>query len=163
MDEPYEGIADEADRWIFVHFALLVLTPFLAAGVWMLLDGIESIPALVARAFLALWMVFFSAVDAVAGIATGVLTRHANSLAGEDRGGVVAATRNLAITRNTTCPFAGILRKPSDGLEPSAPSLPWNASGNRSQPTATVFRLSEPFPAPSHLPPLATGCDRWAP
>jgi hypothetical protein len=91
MDEPYGGIADKADRWIFVHFAQLVLTPFLAAGVWMLLEGIESIPALVARAFLALWMVFFSAVNAVAGIATGVLTRHANSLAGEDREGVVAA------------------------------------------------------------------------
>jgi hypothetical protein len=91
MDEPYGGIADKADRWIFVHFVQLVLTPFLAAGVWMLLEGIESIPALVARAFLALWMVFFSAVNAVAGIATGVLTRHANSLAGEDREGVVAA------------------------------------------------------------------------
>jgi hypothetical protein len=51
MDEPYGGIADKADRWIFVHFAQLVLTPFLAAGVWMLLEGIESIPALVARAF----------------------------------------------------------------------------------------------------------------
>ena len=24
------------------------------------------------------------------------------------------------------------------------------------------FRLSEPFSAPSHLPPVATGCDRWA-
>ena len=25
------------------------------------------------------------------------------------------------------------------------------------------FRLSEPFSAPSHLPPVATSCDRWAP
>jgi hypothetical protein len=29
--EPYEGIADEANRWIFVHVMQLVLTPFLAA------------------------------------------------------------------------------------------------------------------------------------
>jgi hypothetical protein len=29
--------------------------------------------------------------------------------------------------------------KPSDGLEPSTPSLPWNPGGNRSQPAATVF------------------------
>jgi hypothetical protein len=35
---------------------------------------------------------FFSAFDAVAGIATGVLARHANSLSGDDRAGVVAAT-----------------------------------------------------------------------
>lgn len=91
MGEPYEGIADEADLWISVHVAQLVLTPFLAAGVWLMLGGIQSVSALVARSFLALWMVFFSAFDAVAGIATGVLTRHANSLTGEDREGVVAA------------------------------------------------------------------------
>lgn len=91
MGEPYEGIADEADLWISVHVAQLVLTPFLAAGVWLMLGGIQSVPALVARSFLALWMVFFSAFDAVAGIATGVLTRHANSLTGEDREGVIAA------------------------------------------------------------------------
>jgi hypothetical protein len=89
--EPYEGIADEADRWIFVHVAQLVLMPFVAAGVWMLLDGLQSVAAWVARSALVLWLVFFSAFDAVAGIATGVLTRHANSLTGEDREGVVAA------------------------------------------------------------------------
>jgi hypothetical protein len=91
MGEPYEGIADEANLWISVHVAQLVLTPFLAAGVWLLLGGIQSVPALVARSFLALWMVFFSAFDAVAGIATGVLTRHANSLTGDEQEGVVAA------------------------------------------------------------------------
>ena len=93
--EPYAGIADEADGWIFVHVAQLVLTPFLAAGVWMLLGGIQSVPALVARSVLAVWMVFFSAFDAIAGIATGVLTRHANSLASDDREGVVAAIEFL--------------------------------------------------------------------
>jgi len=25
------------------------------------------------------------------------------------------------------------------------------------------FRLSEPFSVPPYLPPVATGCDRWAP
>jgi hypothetical protein len=88
---PYEGIADEANKWIFVHFSQLVLTPLLALGVWMLLSGIQSVAATVARAFLVLWMVFFSAFDAIAGIAVGVLTRHANSLAGEEREAVVGA------------------------------------------------------------------------
>ena len=59
--------------------AQLVLMPFLAAGVWMLLDGLQSVAAWVARSALVLWLVFFSAFDAVAGIATGVLTRHANT------------------------------------------------------------------------------------
>ena len=36
-------------------------------------------------------------------------------------------------------PFCGAFAEPSDGLEPSTPSLPWNDSGNGSQPTATVL------------------------
>jgi hypothetical protein len=88
---PYEGIADEANKWIFVHVSQLVLTPLLALGVWMLLGGTQSLAALVARAFLVLWVVFFSAFDAIAGIAVGVLTRHANSLAGQEREAVVGA------------------------------------------------------------------------
>jgi hypothetical protein len=88
---PYEGIADEANKWIFVHVSQLVLTPLIAVGVWMLLDGIRSVAATVARALLVVWLVFFSAFDAIAGIAVGVLTRHANALAGEEREAVVGA------------------------------------------------------------------------
>jgi hypothetical protein len=44
---------------------------------------------------------------------------------------------------------------PSEGLEPSTPSLP-STHGNG-------FRLFEPFSPPRRLPPVATGCDRWAP
>ena len=86
-----EAIADQTGRWLFVHGGQLVLTPFLAAGVWMLLLGIESLAANVARVALAFWMVFFSAFDAIAGLASGVLVRHANSLAGEERENVGAA------------------------------------------------------------------------
>jgi hypothetical protein len=89
--EPYAGIADETGRWLGVHIAQLVLAPFLAAAVWMLLAGLESVAARLARAALVLWLVFFSAFDAIAGIATGVLARHANSLAGEQREGFVSA------------------------------------------------------------------------
>jgi hypothetical protein len=88
---PYEGIADDANMWIFVHFSQLVLTPFVAWGVWMLLDGVQSVAATVARVFVVVWMVFFSAFDAIAGIAVGVLTRYANSLAGDEQEAVVGA------------------------------------------------------------------------
>jgi hypothetical protein len=40
---------------------------------------------------------------------------------------VPATNRNLATTGNKTSPFAGFLCKPSDGLEPSTPSLPFQA------------------------------------
>ena len=88
---PYEGIADDANKFIFVHFAQLVLTPLVAVGVWLLLDGIQSVAATIARASLVVWMVFFSAFDAIAGIAVGVLTRYANALAGEERQSVIGA------------------------------------------------------------------------
>jgi hypothetical protein len=91
MGDPYEGIADEIDMWILVHLSQLALAPFLAAGVWMLLAGNQSTAAIVARAALVVWMVFFSAFDAIAGIATGVLARHAHSLSGEDQAGIIGA------------------------------------------------------------------------
>src|SRR5918998_3714162 len=89
--DPYAGIAGETDRWLFVHLAQLALVPFLGALVWLLFAGLESAAARVARAALVVWVAFFSAFDAVAGIATGVLSRHANSLSGEEREGVIAA------------------------------------------------------------------------
>jgi hypothetical protein len=35
--------------------------------------------------------------------------------------------------------------------------------GKRSQPTATAFAYLSRFPAVSHLPAVASACDRWAP
>jgi hypothetical protein len=95
MGDPYAGIAGETDRWLFVHIAQLLLAPFLAALVWTMLAGLESVAARVARAALVGWLAFFSAFDAVAGIATGVLSRHAGSLDGEEREGVISAVDYL--------------------------------------------------------------------
>jgi hypothetical protein len=50
-------------------------------------------------------------------------------------------------------------RKPSDGLEPSTPSLPWNDLGNWSQPTATLLACLGGFHGDAicdRLPPVAT-------
>jgi hypothetical protein len=95
VGDPYAGIADETGRWLFVHFAQLLLAPLMGALVWVLLTGLESAAARVARAALVLWLVFFSAFDAIAGIATGVLSRYANGLAGEEREGVISAVDYL--------------------------------------------------------------------
>jgi hypothetical protein len=86
---------EQSGRWIFVHFAQLVLTPFLSFAVWMLLDGIRSLAATVSRIALVAWMVFFSAYDSVAGIATGLLARHAEGLAGAERVAVTSAVEYL--------------------------------------------------------------------
>jgi hypothetical protein len=90
-DSPYEGITDVVDRWLVVHVGQLILTPFLFLAVWRLLDGLSSAAATVSRAALVVWTVFFSAYDAVQGIATGILTRWANDLAGEEQAAVARA------------------------------------------------------------------------
>ncbi|MDQ3859201.1 MAG: hypothetical protein M3327_12295, partial [Actinomycetota bacterium] len=58
---------------------------------WRLLDGLSSAAARVSRVALVVWAVFFSAYDSVQGIATGVLIRHANGLAGEEQAAVAGA------------------------------------------------------------------------
>ena len=90
-DSPYEGISDVVDRWLFVHVGQLILTPFLFLAVWKLLDGLSSAAATVSRAALVVWTVFFSAYDSIQGIATGILTRWANDLAGEEQAAVARA------------------------------------------------------------------------
>jgi hypothetical protein len=40
---------------------------------------------------------------------------------------------------NEKAPISGAFAEPSDGLEPSTPSLPSRFGGNRSQPVATVL------------------------
>jgi hypothetical protein len=90
-DSPYEGITDVVDRWLFVHVGQLILTPFLFLAVWRLLDGLSSAAATVSRAALVVWTVFFSAYDSIQGIATGIITRWANDLAGEEQAAVARA------------------------------------------------------------------------
>jgi hypothetical protein len=88
---PYEGIRDDVNRWLLVHVGQLVLTPLLFFAVWRLLDGLSSIAASVSRAALVVWTVFFSAYDSVQGVATGILIRHANGLAGDEQAAVAGA------------------------------------------------------------------------
>jgi hypothetical protein len=90
-DSPYQGITDVVDRWLFVHVGQLILTPFLFLAVWRLLDGLSSTSARVSRAALVVWTVFFSAYDSIQGIATGILTRWANDLAGAEQAAVARA------------------------------------------------------------------------
>ena len=90
-DSPYEGITDVVDRWLFVHVGQLILTPFLFLAVWRLLDGLSSTAAKISRAALVVWTVFFSAYDSIQGIATGILTRWANGLAGAEQAAVARA------------------------------------------------------------------------
>ena len=90
-DSPFEGIRGDVDRWLIVHIGQLVLTPLVFLAVWRLLDGLKSTSARISRAALVVWTVFFSAYDTVQGIATGILTRHADGLADQEQAGFAQA------------------------------------------------------------------------
>jgi hypothetical protein len=82
-------------RWMVVHSLQLVLSVLLAYCVWWILDGIRGAPAQTARAALPIFLVFFSATDAVAGLATGWLTHTANSQSAADRAATLRAVDSL--------------------------------------------------------------------
>lgn len=92
---PYEAIKDDVDLFLFVHVGQLILTPFLFLAVWRLLDGLTSAAAMISRAALVVWTVFFSAYDSIQGIATSILVDHANGLSGQEQVGVAGAIDHL--------------------------------------------------------------------
>ena len=79
-DNTLDGIDDVVDRWLIVHVGQLILTPLLFLAVWRLLDGLTATAATVSRCALVVWTVFFSAYDAIQGIATGLLVQHADTV-----------------------------------------------------------------------------------
>lgn len=90
--EQHPGQLEDATRWMTVHVGQLVFSVLLAYCVWFLLQGIAGRAAGVARGTLPVFLVFFSAFDAVAGLATGWL-------AGADHHGAVeAGVADQAIT-----------------------------------------------------------------
>ena len=68
-------LAEKTETWLGVHYAQLALSPLLALGMLQVLRSLRGASASVARVAVVLWLAFFSAFDAIAGIATGVLAR----------------------------------------------------------------------------------------
>ena len=72
---------------------------------------------------------------------------------------IVRLRHASVVTDNKDSRYAGLFLKPSDGLEPSTPSLPCDPIGNRWQPVATVMACFSRFSGLSicdRLPLVAT-------
>ena len=74
---------DDTPMWMVVHIAQLVFAPIIALGILALLKGVEGPAVTVARGAAVLWAAWFSAYDAVAGIAIGILIGGDARAAGE--------------------------------------------------------------------------------
>lgn len=69
---PHHGVG----TWLTVHFAMLSLTPLLAAAVLYLLRPLTGPTATITRFAVVAWAALFAAFDGIAGLATGTLHRH---------------------------------------------------------------------------------------
>ncbi len=83
------------NRWLTVHGLQVILTVLLAYCIWILLDGIHTRAATIARVALPVFLVFFSTFDAVAGLATGWLHHTANGQTGAEQAATLRAADDL--------------------------------------------------------------------
>jgi hypothetical protein len=78
----YQAISPRLDWWITLHILQLPLFFLLALSVYLLLDGVQGTLATFSKVGLAIFVVFYPALDAILGIGTGALVSYTNGLAG---------------------------------------------------------------------------------
>ena len=77
-DNPEVG--DETGLFIWLHIAQLFLIGGLAYLLWLLVEGLDGRAARVARALILPFVILYTALDAVLGIAWGIVAEKANEL-----------------------------------------------------------------------------------
>ena len=80
-------LGDDTDFFVRLHIAQLFLIMGLGYVLWLLVEGVVSRSATVARALIIPFLVSYTALDAVLGIAWGIAAETANDLPAEDQKG----------------------------------------------------------------------------
>jgi hypothetical protein len=78
-------VGDETGLFIGLHIAQLFLIGGLAYALWLLVDGIDSRAARVARTLILPFAIAYTALDAILGVAWGIVAQRANELAVADQ------------------------------------------------------------------------------
>ena len=73
-------VGDDTGLFIWLHIAQLVLIGGLAYMFWLLVEGLDGRAARVARALILPFVIVYTALDAVLGIAWGIVAQKANEL-----------------------------------------------------------------------------------
>lgn len=84
-----------ADLWLTLHVVQLVLFGLMGVALYLLLDGLSGLFAAVGRLAVAVFVVFYNAGDAIAGISTGILARGAADLPDREQAAVAWAVTRL--------------------------------------------------------------------
>lgn len=93
-DENVQALMDAATWFAGFHVIQLALTGLVALSVLLLADGFGCANAWVTRLGIGVFLVFFSAYDAVAGIGTGLAMRSARDLSAVQQEGVFEVVRD---------------------------------------------------------------------
>jgi len=84
----YQGLREVTTRFQVVHVAMVLVLPLLAGGMYLMLGGLRSRPATVARVALIPFVMFYVPYVAFEGIALGVLGQELNGLPAAQRDAV---------------------------------------------------------------------------
>ena len=93
-DENVQALMDAATWFAGFHVIQLALTGLVALSVLLLADGFGRATAWVTRLGVGIFLVFFSAYDAVAGIGTGLAMRSARELSAAQQEGVFEVVKD---------------------------------------------------------------------
>ena len=95
-DQVYLDIQDRVTAMLAVHIGMMIFIPLIAAGIYLLLRGIEGAAATVSRIALVPFVVFFSAWETLQGTANGILTNELNGRPEDERQSGAALIQDFA-------------------------------------------------------------------
>jgi hypothetical protein len=121
-----------ANLWLTLHVVQLVLFGLMGLALYLLLDGLSGLFAAVGRLAVAVFVVFYNAGDAIAGIATGILARGAVDLPDGEQAAVAWAitkifsdpTKQLIFLVGTYAWSVGLLAAVVALYQAGAPRIP---------------------------------------
>ena len=153
-----EELLPSADRWLVVHVIQIPLFGLIAVAVYLLVDGLRGQAATISRLAMWVFIVFYIALDAISGVATGIQLQYASGLDAEQQSIVVQAidaqfddpiTNAIGVV-GTIGWLAGVLAAATALHRAGAPRL----SVLLLVPAALIFSLNHEPP----LGPIAFGC-----
>ncbi|RNL84192.1 hypothetical protein EFW17_13265 [Halostreptopolyspora alba] len=98
--------SSNVDLWLVIHVLQIPVFGLVALALFLLLRGISGIAASLARIGLALFVTFYTAMDTLAGVASGVLITRAQGLPEEERD--IVMDQVGALSADFSVPFAGV-------------------------------------------------------
>jgi|688.fasta_scaffold44493_6 hypothetical protein len=76
---PFEGILPQVDWWLLLHLLQVPLFGLMGLAVMLLVSKLKGLAVSVSRVGIGFFLVFYTALDAITGIASGMLIRGARS------------------------------------------------------------------------------------